>query len=66
MKNNLLNIKGIEILSKENQKEIKGRAGWGVSGWGNCGCDCAGRVTGPPSCYKLIACPQVYTCDEYM
>lgn len=62
MKNNLLNIKGIQVLSKENQKEITGKA----SGWGSCGCDCAGNVTGPAYCHKIMACLQVYTCDDIM
>jgi len=56
MKNKLSNIKGIQILSKESQKEITGKAG------GKCGCDCTGAVTGPAYCQWFWACPQVITC----
>ncbi|WP_420573632.1 hypothetical protein [Kordia sp.] len=59
MKKNILNIKGVSVISKENQSQING------GGSLNCGCDCAGRVTGGIKCYLAnFACPQVYTCDD--
>ena len=63
MKSKFLNIKGVEVLSKENQKNILG----GVSGpydLSKCGCSCSGSVTGQFYCVQFIACPQVYTCKE--
>jgi len=60
MKKNILNIKGVSAISKQDQSQINGGAG----GFFGCGCDCAGRVTGPKYCEDLIACPQVYTCDD--
>ena len=62
MKKNFLNIKGTAILSKNELKEITG--GISLQDSSKCGCDCAGRVTGPFYCHQLIACPQVYTCNE--
>lgn len=60
MKSNILNIKGVEVLSKQSQKEVLGQAkGCNLS---LCGCDCAGNVTGPSCCNFYIGCPQVYTC----
>ena len=65
MKKNILNIKGASVISKQNQSEINGGAGWPSAGSLNCGCDCAGRVTGGIACYFAnFACPQVYTCDD--
>ena len=65
MKKNILNIKGASAISKENQSQINGGAGWpGSGGFIGCGCDCAGRVTGPKYCKDIWACPQVYTCDD--
>ncbi len=61
MKKNILNIKGVAAISKEAQREISG--GIGLS-FGTCGCDCAGRVTGPKYCQDIWGCPQVYTCDD--
>lgn len=57
-------ISGATILNSKQQKDIAG--GVGVIG-GNvdlslCGCDCAGRVTGPFYCGFYLACPLVYTC----
>ena len=66
MKNNFLSITGATVLTKAQQKNVTG----GISfGGGNpdlskCGCDCAANVTGPFYCHQLIACPQVYTCDD--
>lgn len=63
MKSKFLNIKGAEILTKENQKTILG----GISGnydLSKCGCSCSGSVTGPFYCIRFIACPQVYTCNQ--
>ncbi|WGH75984.1 hypothetical protein P8625_02110 [Tenacibaculum tangerinum] len=59
MKQNFLNISGVTVLSKKQQQNLHGGAGVDLS---LCGCDCAGRVTGPKYCALYIACPQVYTC----
>lgn len=62
----LTSIAGATILSSKEQKDIVG----GIGGGGFeidlslCGCDCAGRVTGPFYCSFYLACPLVYTCDE--
>lgn len=65
MKKNILNIKGATAISKANQSTINGGAGWGSGGdLSKCGCDCAGRVTGPFYCQQNFGCPQVYTCDD--
>ncbi|QHI35280.1 hypothetical protein IMCC3317_06260 [Kordia antarctica] len=64
MKNNILNIKGATAISKEGQSQING----GASGCNSskCGCDCAGRVTGPACCQLIWGCLQVYTCGSDM
>ncbi|WP_299109683.1 hypothetical protein [uncultured Tenacibaculum sp.] len=62
MKNNLLNLKGATVLNKRDLKSITG--GISFNDISKCGCDCAGRVTGPFYCQQLIGCPQVYTCGE--
>ncbi len=67
MKKSFLNVSGANLLSKAQQQEVNG--GIDLIGYGDlskCGCDCAGRVTGPLYCHKLMACPQVYTCEETM
>ncbi|CAL2075017.1 hypothetical protein [Tenacibaculum sp. 190524A02b] len=64
MKNTFLNINGVSILTKQQQKELNGGISFNGKDLGKCGCDCAGRVTGPFYCQTLIACPQVYTCNE--
>ncbi|MEM6719580.1 MAG: hypothetical protein AAF611_09710 [Bacteroidota bacterium] len=66
MKKNILNIKGASVISKETQSQINGGflkedKDFDLS---KCGCDCAGRVTGPFYCHIHIACLQVYTCDD--
>ncbi|SEB48416.1 hypothetical protein SAMN04489761_0981 [Tenacibaculum sp. MAR_2009_124] len=61
MKNNLLNISGVSVLSKKEQKNVSGGLGLDLS---KCGCDCAARVTGPKYCSSYIACPAVYTCND--
>lgn len=63
MKSNFLNLKGISILSKQQQKLFIGGSFDLVESI-ICGCDCAGNVTGPTMCSSVINCPQVYTCDE--
>lgn len=63
MKTNILNIAGVEVLSKENLKTIKGQ-GFTAVDLSLCGCSCSGSVTGPKYCVYYIACPQVYTCQE--
>ena len=60
MKKNILNIKGATAISKQSQSEING----GISGIGACGCDCAGRVTGPAYCQQILGCLQVYRCND--
>lgn len=69
MKTNILNIAGVEVLSKQNLKAIKGQGFESVGSVGPidlslCGCSCSGSVTGPKYCVYYIACPQVYTCDQ--
>ncbi|WP_046755562.1 hypothetical protein [Kordia jejudonensis] len=66
MKKNILNIKGATAISKSEQSEINGGAVWNLGGrdLSLCGCDCAGRVTGPFYCQFEIGCLQVYTCDD--
>ncbi|WP_299207732.1 hypothetical protein [uncultured Dokdonia sp.] len=59
----LKTISGASILNSKQQKDIVG----GISGdpdLSKCGCDCAGRVTGPYYCRFYIGCPQVYTCGD--
>ncbi|WP_408023329.1 hypothetical protein [Tenacibaculum sediminilitoris] len=63
MKQNFLNISGVSILSKKQQQNLTGGVSIDLS---NCGCDCAGRVTGPLYCHKYFACTQQYTCNEEM
>lgn len=59
----LRSITGATVLSSKQQKNIEGGAGGGGNvDLSKCGCDCAGRVTGPFYCSFYIACPQVYTC----
>ncbi|AXG71083.1 hypothetical protein KORDIASMS9_03338 [Kordia sp. SMS9] len=57
----ILNIKGAKEISKETQSQIHGGIGAGYD-LSKCGCDCAGRVTGPKYCSLFIACLHVYTC----
>ncbi|WP_430408643.1 hypothetical protein [Kordia sp.] len=66
MKKSILNIKGATAISKQDQRQVNGGAGWNFGGkdLSKCGCDCAGRVTGPFYCLSEIACLQVYTCDD--
>ena len=59
----ILNIKGATKISKAAQSKINGGIGAGAD-LSKCGCDCAGRVTGPLYCHWQIACLQVYTCNE--
>jgi hypothetical protein len=63
MKSKLLNISGVEILSRENLKNIVGSA---IIDMSKCGCSCSGSVTGPAYCQMYMACIQVYTCNEEM
>ena len=62
MKSRLLNLSGVEVLSKESQKAIVGQAG--KPDLSLCGCSCSGSVTGPYYCVQYIGCPQVYTCND--
>ena len=62
MKTSLLNLPGVEVLSRESQKTILGQAG--KPDLSLCGCSCSGAVTGPYYCIQYIACPQVYTCND--
>jgi len=65
MKKNILNIKGAFVISKENQRQIHGGfLSEDKVDLSKCGCDCAGRVTGPFYCQFHIGCLQVYTCDD--
>lgn len=58
---NLLKINGVSILSKKDLRTLTGGL---LADSKSCGCDCAGRVTGPKYCIEIIACPQVYTCND--
>lgn len=58
---NVLKISSLKVLSPTEQKNIIGTADNNPA---LCGCDCAGNVTGPIYCRKLIACLQVYTCND--
>ena len=63
----ILNIKGAKEISKQAQSQINGGISINLDpnvDLSKCGCDCAGRVTGPLYCNWFIACPQVYTCDD--
>ncbi|MEO8515642.1 MAG: hypothetical protein ABI426_02805 [Flavobacterium sp.] len=62
MKFNLLNLPGVEVLSRESQKTILGQVG--KPDLSLCGCSCSGAVTGPYYCVQYIACPQVYNCND--
>jgi hypothetical protein len=66
MKKNILNIKGVSAISKGEQSQINGGISPGLGGYdlSKCGCDCAGRVTGPFYCQFSIGCLQVYTCGD--
>lgn len=65
MKTNILNIAGVQVLSKENLKAIRGQESVDMSiDLSLCGCSCSGAVTGPKYCIYHIACLQVYTCDQ--
>jgi len=64
MKTTILNISGVEVLSKEAQKNIIGQGKGGNPDLSLCGCSCSGAVTGPSYCVQYIACPQVYTCND--
>lgn len=66
MLRNTLKIKNAQELSRSEQRAILGGAGGGTTppDLSKCGCDCAGRVTGPAYCPLYMGCLQVYTCDE--
>ncbi|UUC44443.1 hypothetical protein [Flavobacterium cerinum] len=64
MKTNILNIAGVQVLSKESQRAVVGQAGGKNPDLSLCGCSCSGAVTGPFYCSDYIACPQVYTCGD--
>ncbi|TPD71299.1 hypothetical protein FJA49_05205 [Flavobacterium microcysteis] len=65
MKTNILNIAGVQVLSKENLKAIRGQESVDMSiDLSLCGCSCSGAVTGPKYCVYYIGCPQVYTCGQ--
>lgn len=66
MKANLLNIAGVQVLTKEHQRAITGEIKIIEPDLSLCGCSCSGSVTGPAYCRRYIACPQVYTCLEVM
>ena len=62
MKLNVLNLEGVTLLSRENQKNIKGRIK--VNGSPFCDCDCDGNVIGRPECEHIIACLELSNCEE--
>ncbi|MPT34739.1 hypothetical protein [Flavobacterium sp. WV_118_3] len=65
MKTNLLNISGVQVLSKENQRQILGQVlVEEPHDLSKCGCSCSGSVTGPAYCSLYIGCLQVYNCGE--
>lgn len=66
MLKNILNLDGVQELSKESQKLIQGQ-GFGLYNCNNydlslCGCSCTGTVTGPKYCSSCLGCLQVITC----
>nr|BFF40799.1 hypothetical protein BACY1_26040 [Tenacibaculum mesophilum] len=63
MKQNFLNISGVTVLSKNQQKNLTGGVAIDLN---KCGCDCSGSVTGPIYCHQYFACTQEYTCSEEM
>jgi len=59
-------LKNAKKLKTSDLKEIVGGAGkMGTPDLSLCGCSCSGSVTGPKYCPTYIACPQVYTCDDF-
>jgi hypothetical protein len=67
MKANIFNIshlKGVEVLSKKEQKNILGQIQQQSCNLSLCNCDCAGNITGPACCVYFIACLQVYLCYD--
>ncbi|GAA4270801.1 hypothetical protein U6A24_00470 [Aquimarina gracilis] len=62
MKLNVLNRKGVILLSRENQKNIKGCIR--VNGSPFCDCDCDGNVIGPPECEHIITCLDLSDCEQ--
>jgi hypothetical protein len=59
-------LKNAKKLKSADLKEITGGAGKiGTPDLSLCGCSCSGAVTGPKYCPTYIACPQVYTCDDF-
>jgi hypothetical protein len=61
---NIKQVKGVEILSKNDQKTILGQLQQQSCNLALCGCDCAGGITGPACCHFFIACLQGYFCYE--
>lgn len=65
MKSNLLNITGVQVLSKENQRQVYGQVFVEQPiDLSLCGCSCSGSVTGPDYCSLHFGCLQVYRCDD--
>ena len=66
MRTKLLNVSGVEVLSRESLKNIQGSLLFDEHNvdLSLCGCSCSGSVTGPFYCYLHMSCPQVYTCDD--
>ena len=68
MKANFLKISGIQVLTRENLKTIKGSIIDAADPKNHdlslCGCDCAGAQTGPDYCSLYLACQPVYTCND--
>ncbi len=65
MKTNLLNISGVQVLSKENQRAITGQVFVEEPhDLSKCWCTCSGALAGPAYCSLYIGCLQVYTCGE--
>jgi len=63
MKKSILELKNAKKLTRDQMKSVVGGIGDPVNpDLSKCGCDCAGRVTGPSYCIRYIACPQVYNC----
>ncbi|MBW7674018.1 hypothetical protein [Chryseobacterium chendengshani] len=57
-------LKNAKKLKSADLRNIAGGAS-GTPDLSLCGCSCSGAVTGPKYCPTYIACPQVYTCDDF-
>ncbi|SNR16192.1 hypothetical protein [Tenacibaculum jejuense] len=59
---NLLNVNGVSVLTKKDQKTLNG--GIVLINAKYCECDCSGKVSGPKYCEQIISCSQEYNCNQ--